>query len=183
MNDTTIPLRRNLADLLPFLAEPLVLTVGLAVVGAALAAFMFLQFRDRSRHRNEPEPGTLAGLRVFTWLLTPIWFLIVAHILYALVALALAFDPSRQGTEEGADLRWHVLAFVGLITALGALVSAPPRPDPGLDHRTPDPHRRAGPPDRPHLQGRGTPWRRKDRKPHRKAGHNLDRQARGTDNP
>ena len=63
----------------------------------------------------------MTGLRVIALVLAPIWLLLISHILWALWGITHEFDPSVQD----GDLRWHALAFVGLITSLGALISAP----------------------------------------------------------
>lgn len=118
-------LGENLMQAIVFFSVPLVQTVAIAVTGAALAAFLFLQFREKSRTERNDEPATLTGLRVLAVLLAPIWLLIVGYILQFLGALAMDFDVTLYNTKDGSELRWHVLGFVGLITALGALVSAP----------------------------------------------------------
>lgn len=124
-SENVTSLGENLMQAIAFFSMPLVQTVSIAVLAAALAAFLFIQFRDRARAARNDEPETLTGLRVLAVLLAPIWLLIVGYILRSLGALAMDFDATLYNTKDGTELRWHVLGFVGLITALGALVSAP----------------------------------------------------------
>lgn len=118
-------LGENLMQAIVFFSMPLVQTVSIALLAAALSAFLFIQLRERSRTERNEEPATLTGLRVLAVLLAPIWLLIVGYVLRSLGALAMDFDATLNNTKDGTELRWHVLGFVGLITALGALVSAP----------------------------------------------------------
>ncbi len=114
-------LSENLAHALELLTQPLPTTLMLMALIAALGAFGYRQARDKARTATEPEPETLSGLRVLGWGMVPVWLFIVGFILWGMVTVVISFDPAN----EMKDLRWHVLAFVGLITALGALVSAP----------------------------------------------------------
>ncbi|WP_323771407.1 pentapeptide repeat-containing protein [Antarctobacter sp.] len=124
-SENVTSLGENLMQAVAFFSMPLVQTVAIAVLAAALAAFLFIGFREKSRTERNEEPATLTGLRVLAVLLAPIWLLIVGYILRSLGALAMDFDVTLYNTKDGSELRWHVLGFVGLITALGALVSAP----------------------------------------------------------
>ncbi|SNS04082.1 pentapeptide repeat-containing protein [Antarctobacter heliothermus] len=124
-SENVTSLGENLMQAVAFFSMPLVQTVAIAVLAAALAAFLFIGFREKSRTERNEEPATLTGLRVLAVLLAPIWLLIVGYILRSLGALAMDFDATLYNTKDGTELRWHVLGFVGLITALGALVSAP----------------------------------------------------------
>ncbi|WP_417208033.1 pentapeptide repeat-containing protein [Antarctobacter sp.] len=124
-SENVTSLGENLMQAVAFFSMPLAQTVSIAVLAAALAAFLFIGFREEAQTARNEEPATLTGLRVLAVLLAPIWLLIVGYILRSLGALAMDFDATLYNTKDGTELRWHVLGFVGLITALGALVSAP----------------------------------------------------------
>ncbi|MBU2982896.1 hypothetical protein KO498_13845, partial [Lentibacter algarum] len=97
------------------------ITLGLAlaiVIGSALIYFALPSGKPANTKHNR---GAQDFLKILAILLAPVWLFLFAHILWALWQLAVTFSP----TEKGSDLRWHILAFVGLITALGGLLSAP----------------------------------------------------------
>ncbi len=96
-------------------------TLILAALLAVLVLGAYRWTRRGGRRGSSPEPETLSAIRSLAILLVPVWFLLMARILWGLWQLSATFDPSVQGVE----LRWHVLAFIGLVTALGGLVSAP----------------------------------------------------------
>ncbi|MBL4811976.1 MAG: pentapeptide repeat-containing protein, partial [Rhodobacteraceae bacterium] len=98
------------------------LSIGLAVALATIIVFMTLN--QRVKHSVSP----LSTVKTVAWLLLPIYLLIFGFILYSLFQIAAHFPaPGNYGTNTayGTALRWHVLALVGLITALGGLISAP----------------------------------------------------------
>lgn len=124
-SENVTSLGENLFQAVAFFSMPLVQTFAIAVLAATLAAFLFIGLREKAQTARNEEPATLTGLRVLAVLLAPIWLLIVGYILRSLGAMAMDFDATLNNTKDGTELRWHVLGFVGLITALGALVSAP----------------------------------------------------------
>ncbi|RFP88084.1 pentapeptide repeat-containing protein [Rhodobacteraceae bacterium 63075] len=97
------------------------ITIGLALGIVLLSALIFFALPVRDGKDRLSDTGALGFLNVFAAILAPIWLFLFAHILWALYQLAATFEP----TEDGKDLRWHILAFIGLVTALGGLISAP----------------------------------------------------------
>ncbi len=98
--------------------------IGFAFMFAALSAIAFFVLPNRHRKSASGKFNSLHAIRVLATLLAPIWLWLIGHILWSLWSLwslAQDYNPSVQDN----DLRWHILAFVGLITALGAMVSAP----------------------------------------------------------
>ncbi len=95
--------------------------IALALVFCAASVVVFFAI---SAAEGKPRPrrfDSLEALRAAAILFAPVWVLLVGHVLWALWGLASEFNPSVQD----GDLRWHALAFVGLITSLLALISAP----------------------------------------------------------
>jgi hypothetical protein len=87
----------------------------------AVSLLVYWSRRHMLPSARHEERRTLGALDTFAILLAPVWLLLIALVLYNLWRLTQDF-----GTDlRPEDLRWHILAFVGLITALGALVSAP----------------------------------------------------------
>ena len=99
--------------------EGWVLLTALAV--AALSALVYWMLRHMAPSAQHEDRRTLGALDTFAILLSPIWLLLIALVLYNVWRLIRDFGADLSPV----DLRWHVLAFVGLITALGGLVSAP----------------------------------------------------------
>lgn len=95
--------------------------IGFAFLFAALSAIAFFALPDRDRKTASSKFNSLHAIGVLATLLAPIWLWLIGHILWSLWSLAQDYNPAVQDN----DLRWHILAFVGLITALGAMVSAP----------------------------------------------------------
>ncbi|AXT36354.1 pentapeptide repeat-containing protein [Phaeobacter sp. LSS9] len=104
---------------LPFTHHQLTLllaTVGL--VGLLLLAWYAISVPTykQKKHRWTGNSALLSyGLCVL-----PIWAFLLFQTVSALWLLSGNFPP-----DTGVDLRWHVLAFVGLVTATGGLVGAP----------------------------------------------------------
>ncbi len=97
----------------------LVLWLSMLIAGSGLLTYgLITQLRSR---KNTQISLPLNAMDTVAILLSPIWVALIAYILVGLTRMAIAFDP----TDQDADLRWHILGFVGLVTALGALVSAP----------------------------------------------------------
>ncbi len=91
------------------------------VVIVALSALVYLAMSHERKKRDWPEGWTLAALGWFVAVLTPIWLGLFGYVLWAMIRLAATFPD----VTAGDDIRWHVLALVGLITAIGGLVGAP----------------------------------------------------------
>ncbi|UWR49672.1 pentapeptide repeat-containing protein [Phaeobacter inhibens] len=104
---------------LPFTHHQLTMllaTVGL--VGLLLLAWYAISVPTykQKKHRWTGNSALLSyGLCVL-----PIWAFLLFLTVSALWLLSGNFPP-----DTGVDLRWHVLAFVGLVTATGGLVGAP----------------------------------------------------------
>jgi uncharacterized protein YjbI with pentapeptide repeats len=112
----------NLADLWGSVSNtPFIATALIAALLIGIAVPLYQTYRDRAKNQSEPEPATLSGLRVLAVVLALVGVPTFAFILFAILSIIASFDPVKLD----ADLRWHVLAFVGLITSLGALISAP----------------------------------------------------------
>ncbi|GAA4224514.1 uncharacterized protein YjbI with pentapeptide repeats [Sagittula marina] len=116
-----ITVGENIAQLLDLASAPVLLTLLIAALLTGVSVPLYRSYRDRAQKMAEPEPETLSGLRVLAWILALVGIPLFAFILTAVIAIIATFDPVSLGKE----LRWHVLAFVGLITSLGALISAP----------------------------------------------------------
>ena len=93
------------------------LCLGVALLSALIAWVLNLQ----SRPKRTLQWGSDLFLKTFATVLAPVWAFLLVDVIYSLFVMTSRFDPN----EAGVDLRWHILAFVGLITALGGLVSAP----------------------------------------------------------
>jgi uncharacterized protein YjbI with pentapeptide repeats len=101
----------------PIQLSLLLTLAGLLVIGLFVA---LVRRRDTAR-REDGGDWTISALNSFAAVLSPIWLGLLVSVLYALWYVIAALVP----VPTGEDLRWHVLAFVGLITAFGALVAAP----------------------------------------------------------
>ncbi|CAM3728346.1 hypothetical protein PHIN109289_06080 [Phaeobacter inhibens] len=86
----------------------LVLLTWLAISAPAQAA----------KERRWSSNGLLLG---YSLCLLPVWAFLLFETCAALWMLTVRLSPDAQST----DLRWHVLGFVGLVTATGGLVGAP----------------------------------------------------------
>ncbi|NUB42915.1 pentapeptide repeat-containing protein [Fertoebacter nigrum] len=110
-----------------WLMLPLPLTVQqgwvlLIALGVGLASLLvFLVLAEKREERRSVDDWSLNALNTFAIVLAPIWMMLLGMVLYGIWRISLGFETALRGD----DLRWHVLAFVGLVTALGALVSAP----------------------------------------------------------
>ncbi len=96
-----------------------IVTVLLAVIALSVM-FTYLGV-DRAKNRKLPEDWQMKTVAGFTGIFAPIWALLVLLVIYALWEIAWAFG----GELNGDELRWHVLALVGLLTALGGLLGTP----------------------------------------------------------
>ncbi|SEO02503.1 hypothetical protein SAMN05216227_104026 [Pseudorhodobacter antarcticus] len=103
------------------MTEPFLHTILLALLlaGVGLVVYGSLTYFRQTHNTQISQP--LTAMDTVAALLAPIWLTLIAYILIALVRMVDDFNPAQQT----ANLRWHILAFLGLITALGALVSAP----------------------------------------------------------
>ncbi|WP_244641178.1 hypothetical protein, partial [Allosediminivita pacifica] len=95
--------------------------IALALVFCAASVVVYVAIPAAMGKPRPRRFDSLEALRAAAILFAPVWVLLVGHVLWALWGLASEFNPSVQD----GDLRWHALAFVGLITSLGALISAP----------------------------------------------------------
>ena len=106
----------------------------------ALSVLVWWILLQRSNSHRLPRDWSIKALAAFASALTPIWAALIAFVLYALWRLVWAFPHSDEGAPgvsvlwgalrlEGSggadDLRWHVLALVGLLTALAGLLGIP----------------------------------------------------------
>ncbi|WP_160382765.1 pentapeptide repeat-containing protein [Pseudooceanicola pacificus] len=106
----------------------------------ALSVLVWWILLQRSNSYRLPRDWSIKALAAFASALTPIWAALIAFVLYALWRLVWAFPHSDEGAPgvsvlwgalrlEGSggadDLRWHVLALVGLLTALAGLLGIP----------------------------------------------------------
>lgn len=98
----------------------LVLTFVIAMVLGSAAIFAVLKFGEQKSRLGDWQKTTIETLTV---IFTPIWIMLMGLVLWSLIKLAAHF-PSVTG-DEGNTLRWHVLALVGLLTALGGLLGTP----------------------------------------------------------
>lgn len=96
--------------------QVLLLALGIIVMSGLIYAVL----RGQER-KPATEFSAHSFLNIFAVALTPIWLFLFSHVLWSLWHLSAQFDPTKQD----ADLRWHILAFIGLITALGGLISTP----------------------------------------------------------
>ena len=99
--------------------EGWVLLTALGIAG--LSGLVWLVLQDAPARKAQGENWALSALNTFALMLVPVWFVLFAGVLYGFWRVFSAFDSALTGD----GLRWHVLAFVGLITALGALATAP----------------------------------------------------------
>jgi len=100
---------------------------GVAILAAILFAVGRLVFDAVRQHETAGRTGrgdAEVGLITLARLLAPVWLLLVVATLWLLTLVFLALNQADAGTDPLA-IRWTVLGFVGLVTALGALVSAP----------------------------------------------------------
>ena len=106
----------------------------------ALSALVWWITLHRTTARRLSADWPMKALGGFASVLTPIWAALIFFVLYALWRLAWAFPHLGEGApgvdllwgalrldgSGGADaLRWHVLALVGLLTALAGLLGIP----------------------------------------------------------
>ncbi|SMY09083.1 pentapeptide repeat-containing protein [Flavimaricola marinus] len=92
---------------------------GVTLLGLALSSA--LVFLATSPARRAKPLAIMPSIIAAAKLLTPIWILIFCAVLYGLWLVIFQFRQEM----EGDNLRWHVLALVGLITALGGIIGAP----------------------------------------------------------
>lgn len=121
MSDETVP---------PLPAEPYTLTlpvsqnVGEVLVFAAfcvgLSLFAYWVIPILQERCQLPRFEAARFIRMLASVLAPIWLLIGCYLLWNMWRLANTSMP-----ETGVEMRWHILALIGLITAFGATVSAP----------------------------------------------------------
>ena len=97
----------------------LVFLAGLA--GLSYLIVRTLEFRVRSgKVATGWQMQALAG---FAAVLAPLWLALIGVVIAALWRIAWSFPDLNP--EDATQLRWHVLALVGLLTALGGLVGTP----------------------------------------------------------
>ncbi|ABV93603.1 hypothetical protein Dshi_1861 [Dinoroseobacter shibae DFL 12 = DSM 16493] len=72
-----------------------------------------------------PANRGLRALAVFAVLLSPIWGALLIGVIVLLLRVFLNLPEFGGPEAEVADLRWYVLAVVGLLTALAGLVGTP----------------------------------------------------------
>ncbi|MBA85823.1 MAG: hypothetical protein CML69_13965 [Rhodobacteraceae bacterium] len=105
---------------LPFTPQEFwIFILAASVIG--LSALTFYLGRDRIRENGLPKHWLADMLIGFASILAPIWVGLILFVLYGLWQVAWSFPAAH----EGDNLRWHVLALVGLLTALGGLLGTP----------------------------------------------------------
>ncbi len=127
LSDQTTP---PAADLSPAMSDDFTLTfpipqhIGNALMFTllfvALCAAVYFAMPSLEKRHKGPGFDTPQFIRTMAVVLSPIWVLIGGYILWNMISLAATPVPT-----DGTDLRWHILAFLGLVTAFGATISAP----------------------------------------------------------
>ncbi len=105
----SFPISQNIGEALLF-----------TVFFVALCAGIYASMPTTEARQNSSQFDTQRFIRVLAIVLSPVWVLIGGYILWNMIQLA-----ATQAPTSGTELRWHILAFLGLVTALGATVSAP----------------------------------------------------------
>ncbi len=109
-----------------------------AFVGLSVLIFAILG--QRVRDRKMDSGWEMRAIYGFAAILTPVWLVLIGVVLFGLWRLVWSFpdvtegEPAirlfwgmieTEGSGGATDARWHVLAMLGLITALGGLVATP----------------------------------------------------------
>lgn len=100
--------------------------VGLTVL---FGLIQFFVGRDAGEEKSDrtliplPNRPALKAVFVFALILAPIWLALLGVVLWALVGIVITI-PEFEASKD-AELRWHVLSLIGLITALGGLLGTP----------------------------------------------------------
>ena len=89
------------------------------LVAAALVAFLVTPMRTPSD--SPSRPWHIKAVTTLGVIFAPIWALLLMLVLWSLLKLT----DHMPGIADGTELRWHVLALVGLLTALGGLLGTP----------------------------------------------------------
>ena len=105
---------------LPFSQKTFWILVILLSFIALSCAFNFLGV-ERAKKGEISADWLVETISGAAGVFAPIWVLLLGLVFYSLWALASDFNSKLTGS----DLRWHVLALVGMITALGGLLGAP----------------------------------------------------------
>ncbi len=100
-----------------------VLFTVLGIIAASIAFFLILKSRPTGgdKTQNDPQTWQETAMEVFVIFLVPVWFCLMGLVLWSLIKIA-----SVSITELDPEIiRWHILALVGLLTALGGLIGIP----------------------------------------------------------
>jgi len=123
-----------LDSILQIVTHPLFWTfVGGSVLFFGIQSIVAARSKQRSRRgasdrglldiRSNRKNRALRGITIFAILLMPVWLLLIYATMQGLWSIYATFpDPSKEWLLAE---RIHILAYIGLITALGALVAAP----------------------------------------------------------
>lgn len=107
---------------------------------AGLSGLVFFGLRRQARDGALEAGWEMRAIYGFAAIIAPIWIVLLGVVLFALWRLVWSFpNPNEasggtslfwgmvetRGSGGPSDVRWHVLALVGLMTALGGLVATP----------------------------------------------------------
>ncbi|MDO6731941.1 pentapeptide repeat-containing protein [Marinovum sp. 2_MG-2023] len=79
--------------------------------------------RKKRPYLDTIKNPALRALALFALVLSPVWVLLLLAVLWSLLGIVLTL-PAFEASKD-TELRWHVLAMVGLITAFGGIIGAP----------------------------------------------------------
>ena len=102
-------------------------TFWILVFLGSLVGLSYLVFRvldQRARKGDLPDGWQMKAIAGFAAVLAPLWLVLMGVVLFAFWGLVWSF-PDTRAANTGEAMRWHVLALVGLLTALGGLVGTP----------------------------------------------------------
>ncbi|MCJ7874574.1 pentapeptide repeat-containing protein [Phaeobacter sp. J2-8] len=79
--------------------------------------------RKKRPYLDTIKNPALRALALFALVLSPVWVLLLLAVLWSLLGIVVTL-PAFEASKD-TELRWHVLAMVGLITAFGGIIGAP----------------------------------------------------------
>ncbi len=91
------------------------------LLGLCALSFVIWLTLQQGKEIAQPRSWVLRAVNGFGMLLVPVWLGLLLFVLWLLVRLA----TTMPAITAGDQLRWHVLALVGLLTALGGLIATP----------------------------------------------------------